>query len=226
MKNFLAGLLLLAAAQTAYSQSSQYEQFLQVSKGYKLSERWSADLRSELRLAWHGPEESTGPKWTQLYAQAGTAYTLSANWIIGAAYRLSRRGPLAEQPDVEHRFAQQIAATQRFRKFRLREQLKLEQRIFSEETVHRWRLRAALDFPLSGERLDINEWYLNQQVTLLIEPFEDQTWAGRAYRAYAGAGILLPSKSRLEFGIESRWSRGIADGVYDRRWILRTTWSF
>ncbi len=52
---------------------------------------------------------------------------------------------VAEQPDVEHRFVQQIAATQRFRKFRLREQLKLEQRIFSEETVHRWRLRAALD---------------------------------------------------------------------------------
>lgn len=226
MKYFLSGLLLLAAAQVVYSQSDQFEQFLQLSKGYKLSERWSADLRSELRFSWHEPGEATTPQWTQLYAQAGTAYTLSPNWTIGAAYRLSRRGPLDEKPNVEHRLAQQIAATQRYRKFRLREQLKLEQRIFSEETVHRWRLRAALDFPLNGERLDINEWYLNQQATLLLEPFEDQTWNGREYRVYAGAGVLLPSESRLELGIESRWSRGTADGAYDRRWILRTTWSF
>lgn len=225
MKYLLWGLLLFAA-QTVYSQSDQYEQFLQLSKGYKLSERWSADLRSELRFSWHEPGKATTPQWTQLYAQAGTAYTLSANCIIGAAYRLSRRGPLVEQPYVEHRFVQQIAATQRFRKFRLREQLKLEQRIFSEETVHRWRLRAALDFPLSGERLDINEWYLNQQATLLVEPFEDKNWAGREYRVYAGAGVRLPSDRRLELGIESRWSRGVADGIYDRRWILRTTWSF
>ena len=226
MKYTFLVLLPLLSAQSLHSQSDQIEQFLQLSKGYQLSSRWSADLRSEIRLSWQEPRKEIRLRWTQGYAQAGAAYTLSSNWIAGAAYRLSRRGPLDEKPDTEHRFTQQIAVVQRLSKYRFREQLKLEQRVFSEKTVHRWRLRAALDFPISGERLDLNEWYFNQQLTLLVEPFEQQYWAEREYRAYAGAGVLLPSERRLELGIESRWSRTTADGRYDKRWILRSAWSF
>jgi hypothetical protein len=218
--------LLLLAAQLAFSQAHQVEQFLQFSKDYELGERWSVDLRSELRLSWYETGEAAGLDWTQLYIQAGSAYTLSPNWIVGGAYRLSRRGALDQPSDTEHRFAQLVAATQRFSKFRIREQLKLEQRVFSDETVHRWRFRAALDFPLSGEQLDINEWYLNQQATLLLEPFEQQAWAGREYRLYLGSGTLRPNKSRLEIGIEARWARSAVDGTYETRWILRSTWSF
>lgn len=220
------GWLLLLLAQIACSQSNQIEQFFQVSKGYRLSERLAADTRSELRLSWYEQEEGAKLDWTQLYVQGGLSYTLSTNWIIGAAYRLSRRGPLEGAPEVEHRFAQQIAAIQQLRKFRFREQLKFEQRIFTEEVVHRFRLRAALDFPLSGERLDVNEWYLNQQLTLLIEPFANAAWTEKEYRAYAGAGTLLPTKSRLELGVETRWSRAPNVINYNKRWMLRTNWSF
>jgi hypothetical protein len=77
MKRLYAGLLALLFASTACSQSNTFEQFTQIAKGFDLTSRWSADLRSELRLSWIEDERITA-QWTQLYLQGGIAYQLGA----------------------------------------------------------------------------------------------------------------------------------------------------
>lgn len=226
MKRLLSGLLCISIAQLAYAQSNTLESFFQFAKGFELSERWSADVRTELRLTHWAESEEFQPAWSQLYVQGGFAYDLASNWKAGATYRLSRRGGLNEVPNIENRFAQQITTSQRLRKYRLRERLLLEQRVFRQATRHRWRFRVALDYPLNGEKLDPGEWYLNHQTELLSEPFETDAWTGREHRLYTGTGTLLPTGSRLEVGVETRLSRVPADGRYDQRWILRTNWSW
>ena len=216
----------MSIAQLSCAQSNTIESFFQFSKGFELSERWSGDVRTELRLTHWEESKEIQPSWSQLYVQGGLAYDLASNWKLGATYRLARRGSLNEVPNTENRFAQQVSTSQRLRKYRLRERLLLEQRVFSNFTRHRWRFRLALDYPLNGERLDPGEWYLNHQAALLSEPFETDTWTGREHRFYTGAGTLLPTGSRLEVGLETRLSRVPADGRYDQRWILRTNWSW
>ncbi|MEQ8705856.1 MAG: DUF2490 domain-containing protein [Phaeodactylibacter sp.] len=226
MKRLLTGLLCMSIVQMTYAQSKTAESFFQFSKGFELSERWSADVRTELRLIHWEANEELQLSWSQLYVQGGLAYDLNSNWKLGATYRLSRRGSLDEVPNTENRFAQQISTSQRLRKYRLRERLLLEQRIFPKETRHRWRFRLALDYPLNGERLDQGEWYLNHQVALLSEPFETDAWTGREHRLYTGTGTLLPTGSRLEIGIEARFPREASNGRYGQRWVLRTNWSW
>lgn len=224
MKRLYAGLLALLFASTACSQSNTFEQFTQIAKGFDLTSRWSADLRSELRLSWIEDERITA-QWTQLYLQGGIAYQLGPHWIAGATYRLSRRGALQEPPKVENRLAQQISGSQRLQRYRIRGRLMLEQRIFPEETVHRWRLRVAADYPLNGDQLDPGEWYLNHQAALLIEPFEYAVFPRRENRLYTGAGALLGNGSRLEFGLEARLSRSAPERHQSQRWVLRTNYS-
>lgn len=226
MIRLLTGLICFGAIHLLEAQENTVESFFQFSKGFDLPDRWSADIRSELRFTQWESEKSVSPVWSQLYVQSGFAYALRGNWKLGATYRLSRRGALTEAPGIENRFAQQLSNSRRFSKFRLRQRLLLEQRVFSHSTRHRWRLRAALDYPLNGERLDTGEWYLNHQIAFLTEPFESTTWAGREHRFYSGAGILIPGGSRFEAGIEARLSRVPLKAQYEQRWILRTNWSW
>lgn len=225
MKRLLAGLLCMGILQLSYAQSTTVESFFQFAKGFELSERWSADVRTELRLVHWEEREAFQPSWSQLYVQGGLAYDLSGSWKLGATYRLSRRGSLDEVPNIENRFAQQVSTSQRLWKYRLRERLLLEQRVFRDGTHHRWRFRLGLDYPLNGERLDPGEWYLNHQAALLSEPFETDAWTGREHRFYTGTGTLLPKGSRFEVGLEARLPRVPDNGRYGQRWVLRTSWS-
>jgi hypothetical protein len=226
MNRLLTGLLCLSMAQLSCAQSNTAESFFQFAKGFELSERWSADVRTELRLTHWEDGDGFQPAWSQLYVQGGLAYDLASNWKIGATYRLARRGGLDEVPNIENRFAQQITTSQRLRKYRLRERLLLEQRVFRQATRHRWRFRVALDYPLNGDKLDPGEWYLNHQTELLSEPFETDAWTGREHRLYTGTGTLLPTGSRLEIGMEARFPREASNGRYGQRWVLRTNWSW
>jgi len=219
---------LLGSSMGAYCQSVEVEQFFQVAYQYALSERFALDARSEARVRWYNDEEQAA-NFTQLYGQLGGSYRLTNDMATGGAYRFARRSLDDNTPYWEHRFSQQLSITQNFGKFRLRERLSLEQRLQETRNYqarHRWRLRAAVDYPLSGEKLDEGETYLNHQTELLAYPFEDDTWAAREHRFYTGLGWQLKHKNRLEAGAELRLSRNADTANYDQRWIARLTFSF
>lgn len=228
MRKIIAIACLLWGSMRVYSQSTDAEQFFQLSYQYTLTERLSADLRSEARVRWYNTNNEA-TNFTQLYGQLGASYRLTNDMAIGGAYRLSRRNLEEDNPYWEHRFSQQLSITQKINKFRIRERLSLEQRLQENRNYkirHRWRLRAAVDYPLAGEKLDVGEAYLNHQTELLAYPFEDNTWKAREHRIYSGIGWQLKHKNRLEAGIQLRLSRDAKESHYDKRWIMMLTYSF
>ena len=81
--------------------------------------------------------------------------------------------------------------------------LRAEQRITTATTVHRFRYRFTLDFPLQGEQLDTGEAYLVGNVESLLsvakneKPEYDQ-------RFTLNLGWLLPHKTKIQVGLEYR----------------------
>ncbi|MAU26487.1 MAG: hypothetical protein CMH48_04375 [Muricauda sp.] len=120
---------------------------------------------------------------------------------LGIMYRFRDnfdRGP------NELRLTQQYNLT--FKKFVVRygHRLRTEQRITNMVTIHRFRYRFSLDFPLVGERLDIGEPYLVGNLETLLsvartkQPQYDQ-------RLTLNLGWLLNEEIKLQVGTEYRF---------------------
>lgn len=103
----------------------------------------------------------------------------------------------------ELRFTQQYNITHKPRNVRFGHRLRAQQRITSALTVHRFRYRFAVDFPLSGEQLDVGEPYfiVNAEALLSVArtklPQYDQ-------RISANIGWLLAPKTKLQAGLQYR----------------------
>ncbi|MEX0316257.1 MAG: DUF2490 domain-containing protein [Allomuricauda sp.] len=76
---------------------------------------------------------------------------------LGVQYRFRN---IFENKSNELRFTQQYNFTHRPLAVRYGHRLRTEQRITSDLTIHRFRYRFNLDFPLKGEKLDIGEPFL------------------------------------------------------------------
>ena len=81
---------------------------------------------------------------------------------------------------------------------------RFEQRLLSELTILRSRYRFALDFPLSGEKLDVGESYLIMSMEALlsqssaIKPELD-------HRTTANIGWVISKKSKIQLGLDYRF---------------------
>ncbi len=104
----------------------------------------------------------------------------------------------------ELRFTQQYNTANRPFSIRYGHRFRAEQRITDEPTVHRFRYRFAVDFPLQGEKLDVGESYLVATAESLLSvgnellPQYDQRFVGQI-------GWLLSKKTKLQLGLEYRF---------------------
>ncbi len=104
----------------------------------------------------------------------------------------------------ELRLTQQFNYTKKREGLRFGHRTRIEQRILNHFTIFRTRYRFALDFPLKGQKLDINEAYFIGSVEALlsisksISPEVDQ-------RTTVQIGWLLRHQLRLQFGLEYRF---------------------
>ena len=120
---------------------------------------------------------------------------------LGVKYRFRE----AFEPDRsnELRLTEQFNMTDKFGAVRIGNRFRAEQRITSDRTVHRFRYRLAIDFPLSGESLDVGEPYFVAStegllsVAKAIKPEWDQ-------RLTANLGWLLNTETKLQTGLEYR----------------------
>jgi hypothetical protein len=103
----------------------------------------------------------------------------------------------------ELRFTQQYNLTHKPRIIRYGHRLRAQQRITTALTIHRFRYRFALDFPLKGEQLDVGEPYFvtNTEVLLSVAknrlPQYDQ-------RIAANIGWLVAPKTKFQAGLQYR----------------------
>ncbi|MFT5738571.1 MAG: hypothetical protein ACI9SG_002927 [Maribacter sp.] len=120
---------------------------------------------------------------------------------LGVQYRF--RDIFERTKENELRFVQQYNVTKSTRGLRLGNRFRSEQRITKSSTIHRFRYRFALDFPLQGEELDVGESYIVVSTEALLSvakatvPEYDQ-------RLTANLGWLLDQNTKLQIGAEYR----------------------
>lgn len=123
------------------------------------------------------------------------------NIAFGIQYRL--RENFDTSGSNELRLSQQYNSTKRTGKIRLGNRIRAEQRITDKPTIHRFRYRFALDFPLQGESLDVGEAYAVLSTESLLSigrallPEYDQ-------RVEAQIGWLLNNGAKIQLGTQWR----------------------
>lgn len=120
---------------------------------------------------------------------------------LGIQYRF--RETFEPSKGNELRITQQYNITSKPRIVRFGHRFRSEQRITKALTIHRFRYRFALDFPLNGEQLDIGEAYFVASTESLLSVAKGQ---GPEYdqRITGNIGWLLRAKTKLQFGLEYR----------------------
>ncbi len=126
------------------------------------------------------------------------------NQSIGFGIQYRFREAFENDRSNELRLTQQYNITHKYRNLRFGDRFRAEQRFTQSATVHRFRYRLALDFPLQGVQLDIGEPYFIVSTESLLsvakgsKPEYDQ-------RVTAHLGWLLSPKTKLQLGSEYRF---------------------
>ena len=104
----------------------------------------------------------------------------------------------------ELRLTQQYNITHKYGNLRFGDRFRAEQRFTQASTIHRFRYRLALDFPLQGVQLDVGEPYFIVSTESILsvakasKPEYDQ-------RITTQLGWLLSQKTKLQMGTEYRF---------------------
>ena len=128
---------------------------------------------------------------------------IRSNQSVGIGIQYRFRGLFDDTAENELRLIQQYNITKSNRGLRFGNRFRSEQRITNSLTIHRFRYRFALDFPLQGQSLDIGETYLVLSTESLLSvakaslPEYDQ-------RITANLGWVLDEKTKLQVGTEYR----------------------
>lgn len=131
-----------------------------------------------------------------------SSYKLDSRQSLSLGIQFRNR-TFFENVSNELRITQQYDYRTSHKSSRFGHRIRLEQRIFEELNIFRFRYRFAIDSPLNGEKLDVGEAYIVKSVeTVLsvsesIKPVYDIRFNGQV-------GWLLSSSFRLQIGLEYR----------------------
>ena len=126
------------------------------------------------------------------------------NTSLGAGLMYRFRRGIDSSGENELRLTQQLNITSSPLIVRYGHRWRAEQRIFPDLTVHRFRYRFTLDFPLEGEKVDVNEAYLilNTEALLSVAEGRDPQYD---QRFTAALGWLLKDDIQVQAGLEYRF---------------------
>ncbi|MEM6684599.1 MAG: DUF2490 domain-containing protein [Bacteroidota bacterium] len=109
-----------------------------------------------------------------------------------------------ENRSNELRFTQQYNYAHHPNSVRFGHRFRSEQRITTDNTVHRFRYRFTIDFPLSGEKLDIGEAYFVANTESLISVVKaDKPQIDKRFTAQIGC--LWTKSVKFQTGLEYRF---------------------
>ncbi|MFS4468725.1 DUF2490 domain-containing protein [Maribacter sp. 2210JD10-5] len=128
---------------------------------------------------------------------------VSGNQSLGFGIQYRFRETFEENRGNELRLTQQYNITNKIRSLRLGNRFRAEQRITATATIHRFRYRLALDFPLQGESLDIGESYAIITTEALLSTDKGQSSA-YDQRLTTQLGWLISDVTKFQIGTEFR----------------------
>lgn len=129
-------------------------------------------------------------------------YKLQDNQSISFGVLYRSRNPFDDGSN-ELRLTQQYTIQSRPYVIRYGQRFRTEQRITSIRTVHRFRYRFSIDFPLQGEKLDVGEAYLvgNLETLMSLAQMQQPQYDTRFTINF---GWQLTTKTKLQLGSEYR----------------------
>ncbi len=145
------------------------------------------------------------------------ALNYNTSLSLGIQYR---NRDLFDDTSNELRITQQYNTTKKHFSKRFGHRFRVEQRILDHITIHRFRYRFALDFPLKGEKLDIGETYLVTSMELL-NSVNKLSSPEIDHRTTVQLGWLFSEKLKLQIGTEYRFEAFNSD-TEQKLFILTT----
>lgn len=173
---------------------------------YDVADDWSFNTSIGKRTRWY-EEFETGETAVQLaFVEINqfATYQLNPDVKLSAGYKYRWREPNDEKGLYEHRLTQQISYRHSSGALRLSSRVRLEQRIRTFDFAQRYRYRLAADFPLSGESIDVNEFYLAFTNEVLVELVKNEmnVWDNRVSGTI---GYLLNKNLKIQATVTHRW---------------------
>ncbi len=174
-----------------------------LSFSHKINSRWSynAAIRFRQRFNNYGESESNFKMDRWDIIGFGT-YSFFGSRKLSLGYMYRRSNPLEEEKGYEHRFTQQFAFITDLNGFRLVNKFLIEERIRNTDYLTRLRYSISTDFPLQGESLDPDEYYLvtgNE----LVYAFNSKGHE-LENRFLLGVGKLLRNGQKFQLSLVSR----------------------
>lgn len=147
--------------------------------------------------------------------QAFLNYRFSGNWKATVGYQLR----IEQQWNTHHRTILQAATSTRIRNLRLAHRVRSDQTMERDEPfVFRLRYRAALEIPLSGDKIDPKEFY----VVVSDEPIysiDSERTNGFENRFVVTVGHFFSNKNKLELSLDHRTDRFFDTDIRQRIWL-------
>lgn len=126
----------------------------------------------------------------------------AGRWSLGVLYRF--RNPFEPENSNELRLTEQFTLNPPGPGLRTGHRFQVEQRLFTQRTIHRLRYRFGLDLPLQGTQTDIGEFYLIGQGEPLVSlaRARQPQWD---FRVTGIIGLKVSANSQVQLGGEYRW---------------------
>lgn len=213
----LFGLLMLGIGHSNAQTSNQMGAIPSLLFSQEINQAWGASmaLSSQMLLTEDLVDGQEFPKKVRnINFLAVVSYDRSPKLKFDFGFLFRKMDPFDGVQAYELRPWQQATIQFYMGKYRLRNRLRIEERFFTSELESteldmRLRYRLSLDFPLSGERLDKGEFYINGSLEALSKLDQEDVIGNWENRCYFGIGHLFSTGNRLELGPEMRYKRSV-----------------
>lgn len=164
---FITSLLAISVT-LCYAQERLYAWESEVAFNYKI-DQWRLNSSLAHRTVGIEAEEIISNRLAFVEVNQFISRRISRVINLSFGYKYRKINPTREINSLEHRTTQQLAYTHSNDRIRLVSRLRGEQRFIPSNFAHRYRYRFSADFPLSGFKLDVNEFFAVLSNELLLE---------------------------------------------------------
>ncbi len=189
-----------------------------ISLNYEVSKNYGHNFKVSQRSYLY--EDDFGFRARQLDFSHFSSLKIGFDQSIALGIQYRFREVFENNQENELRFTQQYNIKKQRGAVRFGNRLRFEQRINPSLTIHRFRYRFALDFPLHGEKLDIGEAYFIVSTESLVSVAKSK-YPEYDQRVTVNVGWLLKEKTKIQTGLEYR----VEDYTNDSKNVLFATTS-
>ena len=214
----LLAVILVSTIKNGYSQSQTRVGILpSINYNHKINKDWDVNFKYESRHFVF--ENSTTQKRNFKYeyslsdisALVGRKTGLNSKFVLGVLTRL--------EPDaVAYRTIQQFIFQTKIKSFRLVHRIATDQTFSSNEaTEFRLRYRVSAEIPLSGQKLDVKEFYFKFN-TEVLNGVQDNVY-DLEFRLVPNIGYVINKQHKIELGLDNRLDSFIDNQTRLVSWI-------